>query len=92
MLELSSSVPIISRAYQAAPRDSTSAVRKVWFPLEFLRKLFAKFGGNKNLPSSDDPRGAAPLQSQEEQDATRHRMEAEMDKQRESRDAPKTEQ
>jgi hypothetical protein len=66
-------------------------VRKVWSPLEFLRKLL-KLGGSKNLPSSDDPRGAAPLQSQEEQDATRHRMEDEMDKQRESRESPKTEQ
>jgi len=52
--------------------------------LEFIRKLF---GGKPKAPPADVMRGGAPVQSQEEQDATRARMEAEMADQRQSREA-----
>ena len=51
--------------------------------MEFLRKLL-KLGGTGSK-TTQDARGAAPVQSQEEQDATRVRMEAEMAEQRERR-------
>jgi hypothetical protein len=58
-------------------------MQKVQFPLEFIRNLL-KFGKKDATPPA---RGSAPVQSQEEQDATRTRMEAEMDQQRERREA-----
>lgn len=51
--------------------------------MEFIRKLM-----NRKPKNTDPPaRGAAPVQSQEEQDATRVRMESEMADQREQREA-----
>ena len=52
--------------------------------MEFIRKILS-FGNKRD--DTTVARGAAPLQSQEEQDATRGRMEAEMDQQRERREA-----
>jgi hypothetical protein len=52
--------------------------------LEFIRKLF---GSKPKEDPAETMRGAAPVQSQEEQDATRTRMEAEMADQRDAREA-----
>jgi hypothetical protein len=52
--------------------------------LEFIRKLLGK---NVKKEQTDIARGSAPVQSQEEQDATRARMEAEMAGQKERREA-----
>ena len=52
--------------------------------MEFIRKLF---GGSKKQPEA--ARGVAPLQTQQQQDDTRNRMEAEMADQKERRDAAK---
>ena len=52
--------------------------------MEFIRKLLGK---NVKKEETDIARGSAPVQSQEEQDATRARMEAEMAGQRERREA-----
>ena len=52
--------------------------------MEFIRKLL---GRNEKQPEA--ARGVAPTQSQEQQDETRNRMEAEMAQQKERRDAPK---
>jgi hypothetical protein len=59
--------------------------------MDFVRKLlnFSK-GSSKSQPA--DARGSAPVQSQEDQDATRSRMEAEMTQQRERRASQHTEQ
>jgi hypothetical protein len=54
--------------------------------MEFIRKIF---GRTEKQP--DAARGVAPVQSQEQQDETRSRMEAEMAQQKERRDAPKSE-
>jgi hypothetical protein len=54
--------------------------------LEFIRKLLKMDRGpEKTLP--DLARGSAPMQSQEEQDATRTRMESEMADQKERRES-----
>ena len=62
------------------------ALRESGEPMEFLRKLF-KSGSKAQKPESDQARGGAPVQSQEEQDATRARMEAEMADQKERRES-----
>ena len=54
--------------------------------MEFIRKIF---GGTKKQPEA--ARGVAPVQTQEQQDETRSRMEAEMAQQKERRDAAKPE-
>ena len=54
--------------------------------MEFIRKLF-NFGRAPKAPASENFRGAAPVQSKEEQDATRERMEGEMASQKERREA-----
>jgi hypothetical protein len=55
--------------------------------MEFLRKVLRL--GRPEKPS-EAARGMAPIQSQEAQDITRTRMEAEMALQKERRDAAKT--
>ena len=55
--------------------------------MEFIRKIF---GGAKKQPEA--ARGVAPSQTQEQQDETRNRREAEMAQQQERRDAPKSEE
>jgi hypothetical protein len=52
--------------------------------LNFIRKLLKSGGASK--ASTLDARGAAPVQSQGDQDATRARMEAEMAEQKERRE------
>ena len=52
--------------------------------MEFIRKLFAR---TEKQPEA--ARGVAPIQTQEQQDETRSRMEAEMAQQKERRDATK---
>lgn len=48
---------------------------------------------DKTPKTTEQPfRGAAPIQSQEEQDATRERMETEMAAERENREARKSEE
>jgi hypothetical protein len=56
--------------------------------MEFFRKIF-KISRNKR--QEEPARGMAPVQSQDEQDQTRNRMEAEMARQKERRDATKPE-
>ena len=58
-------------------------MQKVRVFLEFIRKLLNR-GNNKD--ESKEARGVAPLQTPEEQEATRERMEAEMDQQRDDRE------
>jgi hypothetical protein len=57
--------------------------------MEFIRKLFNR-GAPSQKPETEAARGAAPVQSQEEQDATRARMEAEMADHKERREAGNT--
>lgn len=59
--------------------------------LEFIRKLL-RLGGSPQKAPAQEARGAAPVQSQEEQDATRSRMEAEVAEQREKREATSEEE
>lgn len=54
--------------------------------MEFIRKLF----GKSDRAKTDVVRGAAPVQSQDEQDATRSRMESEMAAQKERRESGQT--
>ena len=70
-------------------RSRTSAERAA--SLEFIRKLL-RLGNPAKQKEPDQARGAAPVQSQEEQDSTRARMEAEMEGQRERREAGHTDQ
>ena len=55
--------------------------------MEFIRKLLKMDRAKEAEPA----RGTAPIQSQENQDATRARMEAEMAEQRERRDGKPSE-
>ena len=55
--------------------------------MEFIRKLLKMDGAKKAEPA----RGTAPAQSQEDQDATRARMEAEMAEHRERRNGKPSE-
>ncbi len=65
-------------------------MQRVGSTLAFIRKLLKRDKGTEGAAQTF--RGAAPVQTQEEQDATRLRMEAEMESQRERRaggDSPK---
>jgi hypothetical protein len=55
--------------------------------LEFIRNLFNR--EKKTQDTGQAFRGAAPVQTQKEQDATRERMETEMAAERERREAKK---
>jgi len=57
--------------------------------MNFLRKILKLDRTERDPPAQ--ARGAAPMQSPEEQDATRARMEAEMEEQRQRREAGRTE-
>jgi len=56
--------------------------------MAFLKNLFG--GKKKDKPTVQDLPGHEELQTKEEQDATRGRMEAEMDRSREQRTANET--
>lgn len=59
--------------------------------MEFIRKLL-KIGNSSSKGGPDEARGVAPLQTQEEQDATRERMESEMADQKERRETSQSNQ
>lgn len=81
------SSPNVAYISKALPERSAESV----ICLEFIRKLL-RLGGSPQEKPPEEARGAAPVQSQEEQDATRSRMEAEVSEQREKREATSEEE